>query len=204
MSKRKIYHLMLRLRPISYWYFIVILIISSFVAMYMLRQNNLTALRLRDNVLEVDKKDGDVESALRELREFTYSHMNSNLSSDSGIYPPIQLKYRYERLVAKEQERVKINNADLYSAAQADCEQRFPGGFSGSNRLPCIQEYIDSHGAPEAQPQPIPDGLYKFDFVSPVWSPDLAGISIVIAAVSLLLLIIRILAQVWLMRRLSD
>lgn len=204
MHKRKLYRLMVRLRPISYWYFIVIFLVSGFVAAYALRQNNLRAIELRDRVLQVDKENGDVEAALKELRAYTYSHMNSRLSSDTGIYPPIQLKYRYERLVAAEQQRVEGDNQDIYAAAQQDCERRFPGGLSGSNRLPCIREYIDSHGSPEAQPQPIPDSLYKFDFVSPVWSPDLAGWSLVVAAVALLLLITRLAAQIWLRHKLND
>lgn len=204
MHKRKLHHLLVRLRPISYWYFIVVFLASGFVAAYALRQNNLTAIELRDRVLQVDKENGDVEAALRELREYTYSHMNARLSSDTGIYPPIQLKYRYDRLVAAEQRRVEGNNEDLYAAAQQDCERRFPGGFSGGNRLPCIQEYVDAHGAPDAQPQPIPDGLYKFDFVSPVWSPDVAGWSLVVAGVALFLLITRIAAQVWVKHQLDN
>jgi len=194
---------MVILRPVSYWYFIIVALISGFIAAYTLRQNNLTALRLRDKVLQVDKENGDVESALRELREYTYSHMNSQLSSDTGIYPPIQLKYRYERLVIAEQERVRESNKDIYAAAQQDCERRFPSGFSGSNRLPCIMEYIDTHATPDARPQPIPEGLYKFDFVSPVWSPDIAGWSLVIASVAMFFLIIRIAAQIWLRHQLE-
>lgn len=195
---------MVVLRPISYWYFIVIFVVSLFVAAYALRQNNLGAVRLRDKVLEVDKQDGDVEKALRELREYTYSHMNSSLSSDTGIYPPIQLKYRYERLVAAEQKRVEGDNQDIYAAAQRFCEANVPGGLSGSNRLPCIEKYVDDNGQPEAKPRSIPDGLYKFDFAAPVWSPDVAGWSIIIALVALMLLSARIAAQVWLKHQLDD
>lgn len=204
MHKRKLHHLLTVLRPISYWYFVIIFVVSAFAAAYTLRQNNLRAIELRDHVLQVDKENGDIEAALRELREFTYSHMNANLASDTGIYPPIQLKYRYERLVAAEQARVEGENKDIYAEAQKYCEARFPGGFSGSNRLPCIQQYIDDNGGPEAQPRPIPDDLYKFDFAAPVWSPDLAGWSMVVALLALFLLITRIAAQVWIKHQLDD
>lgn len=204
MQKRKLHRLMVRLRPISYWYFVIIFLISGFAATYALRLNNLKALELRDHVLEVDKSNGDIETALKELREYTYSHMNTQLSSTTGVYPPIQLKYRYDRLVAEEQKRVQGDNAELYTAAQQDCEKRFPGGFSGSNRLPCIQEYINTHGKPDAKPRTIPEGLYKFDFVSPIWSPDLAGWSLVVATMALVLLTIRIAAQLWLKHQLDS
>lgn len=204
MNKRKLHHVLVVLRPISYWYFVIIFVVSSFAAAYALRQNNLRAIELRDKVLQVDKDNGDVESALRELREYTYTHMNANLASDTGIYPPIQLKHRYERLVAAEQARVEGDNKDIYAEAQKYCETRYPQGFSGSNRLPCIQQYVDDHGGPGAQPKPIPEDLYKFDFAAPVWSPDLAGWSIVAAALALFLLIVRIAAQLWIRHQLDD
>lgn len=204
MHKRKLHRILVLLRPINYWYFIVLFVVSAFVAAYALRQNNIGAIELRDKVLQVDKENGDVETALRELREYTYSHMNSNLASDTGIYPPIQLKYRYERLLAAEQERAEVDNQDIYTAAQQDCERRFSEGLSGSHRLSCIEEYIDENGHDEAKPRTIPEDMYKFDFVAPVWSPDLAGWSIIIAAFSLLLLIARVTAQVWLKHKLSE
>lgn len=204
MHKRKIHHLLVVLRPISYWYFVAIFLVSAFVAAYALRQNNLEALRLRDHVIEVDKQNGDVEKALRELREFTYSHMNANLASDNGIYPPIQLKYRYERLIAADLKRLEGNDRDVYAEAQRHCEAQNPTGFLGATRLGCIQQYVDQNARPEARPKPIPDDLYKFDFASPRWSPDLAGWSIVIAVFALVLLIIRLAAQLWLKRLLTN
>lgn len=202
MDKRYLHHLFVRLRPIRFWYFAILLVVSGVIAVFALRQNNLTALELRDKVLQTDKDGGDVEAALKELREYTYSHMNARLASDNGIYPPIQLKYRYERLVAAEKQRVDAANDDIYNQAQASCEARFPQGLSGSNRIPCIQQYVDSHGG--AKEQAIPDGLYKFDFVAPVWSPDLAGWSLVFTAFAFLLLVIRLLADWWLKSRIDN
>ncbi len=201
MNKRKLHHWWVRLRPISYWYFLVLFVVSSGVALLALRQNNLTALRLRDKVLEADEQNRDAEAALRELRSYTYAHMNAKLSSDNGIYPPIQLKYRYERLVAAEKDRVTRTNETLYRDAQASCEARFPQGLSGGNRIPCIQQYIDTHGG--AQEQIIPDSLYKFDFVSPLWSPDVAGWSLVLSGFFLVLFGLRLGAGLWLRHHLD-
>ncbi len=204
MHKRKLHHLLVVLRPISYWYFVIIFILGASAAAFALRQNNLRAIQLRDKVLQVDKENGDTEAALQELRQYTYSHMNTSLASDTGIYPPIQLKYTYDRLVAAERARVEVDNRDIYNAAQEYCEANFPQGLSGGNRLPCIEQYIDENGRPEAQPRPIPDDLYKFDFAAPAWSPDLAGWSLVIAALALLLLATRVVAQLWLRHQLDD
>ena len=43
----------------------------------------------------------------------------------------------------------------------------------------------------------IPDALYKFDFVSPAWSMDLAGWSIVATVVSFALFVILLIADFW-------
>lgn len=200
MSKKTLYHLWVRLRPISYWYFLAAFIIFAVISVTALRQNNLTALRLRDNVLEVDKQNGNVEAALKQLRQYIYSHMNTDLATGNGIYPPIQLKYRYERLQAAQQ---SPDNTKIYNDAQNYCEQQFPNGLSGRNRLPCIQQYLDSHNAQQPTAA-IPDALYKFDFASPMWTPDLAGLSLFATGVFLLLFMVRFGLERWLHHTLHE
>lgn len=167
-----------RFRDASLWFFLTGFIVFSVIAVFALRQNNLRAIELRDEVLRADQSKGDVEEKLRELREFVYSHMNADLSSGTGVQQPVQLKYRYDRLVAQEQQRVEKANEAIYTKAQAACEQQLPSGFSGGTRVACIEEYVLNNGEKERE---IPDELYKFSFVSPRWSPDLAGWSIVVA-----------------------
>lgn len=191
-----------KLRFINIWGLLVVAIVSAVVCVTALRNNNLKALQLRDQVLQVDKDNGDVETALRELREFIYGHMNTDLASGSNaIKPPIQLKYRYERLLKAEQERSSVENSQIYTAAQADCEKRFPVGLSGSGRIPCIEEYLTANGVTQNK---IEDDLYKFDFVSPNWSPDLAGWSLIVASLSLALFVIRFGMERWLHAELRD
>ncbi len=182
MDKKQLRNFWVKIRGIKPWYFLAAALISGLVAVLALRQNNLTMITLRAKVVEVDKNNGDIETALRNLREYVYSHMNTNLSSGhNAIKPPIQLKYRYDRLVSAEKQRVNEANAKIYTDAQAYCEKAVPDGLSGRGRVPCIQEYVSSHGIKE---QPVLDALYKFDFVSPTWSPDLAGFTLVISLLS--------------------
>ncbi len=201
MNKRKLHHVWRGLQKLSYWYLLLAFLLWTGIAAGALRNNNLRAIQLRDNVLEVDKQNGDVEAALRELREFTYAHMNTNLASSSSVYPPIQLKYRYERLV---EAALKKNqgSSTVYADAQAYCEKNFPESFYGAGRLPCIQQYIDSHPVKNAPPPNVPDSLYKFDFVSPTWSPDLAGWSIVLAALCGFMFIVRFVLERWMRAKL--
>lgn len=195
MHKRKLHHFWTKIRWLRSWYFLLAAIVFGAVFIFAYRQNNLKALELRDKVLKVDEQNGDVEAALKELREFTYSHMNARLEGGEGaIYPPIQLKYRYERLVAAEKERVKAANANVYTDAQANCEKLYPGSFSGGPRVPCIENYVTTHTATE---KPIPDALYKFDFISPSWSPDRAGWSILAAISFSVLFAVRLILEIW-------
>jgi hypothetical protein len=199
-SKRHVHHVLVQLRKVSPWYFVIAIVISTLVSVVSLRQNNVHALQLRDKVLQVDKDNGDVESALRELRQYVYGHMNTQLAVPGGAYPPVQLKYRYDRLVAA-QKAQQPSNATLATQAQNYCESQIPTGRS-LYRIDCIQNYILTHGAGSSST--IPDSLYKFDFVPPVWSPDLAGISLLITAVLFLALIIRTLFIQWLKYRLHQ
>lgn len=201
MSKRRIHHLWVKLRPLNPWYLLVIALIFGGISIYGMRQNNLTMLKLRDQVFAADKSGGDVEGALRNLREFIYSHMNTNLNTGTSVKPPIQLKYTYDRLVQAEKDRVGTANTQIYTDAQHHCEALYPGSFSGGPRVPCITDYVNTHGVKQ---QPIPDSLYKFDFVSPAWTPDLAGWSLVIAVIFSVLFAARFALELWLKHELHD
>lgn len=195
MRKRHLHHILVQLHRMRSWYFVVAIVISGGIAVAALRHNNITALKLRDTVLTVDQQNGDVEGALRELREYVYSHMNSHLAVPGGAYPPIQLKYRYERLMAAEKARAESANAQLYTEAQRYCEAQIPTGRS-LYRIQCIQDYISQHGA--AAQRAVPDSLYKFDFIPPTWSPDLAGWSLVLTGVLVLAFVTRTVLLFWL------
>lgn len=196
MTKRYLHNLWRKLRSVNPWLLSALFLISFGIYIYALRQNDLTTIKLRDAVYQADQQNGDVEAALRNLREFIYSHMGTSLTKGANaIYPPIQLKYRYDRLVAAERARVEALNSRLYTNAQNYCEQQFPHGLSGSGRIPCVQQYIAAHGG--VTEQAIPDALYKFDFVPPVWSPDLAGFSLLAAMIFLLLFIVRLALGRW-------
>lgn len=172
-----------KLKLISPWYFLAAALISGTVSVYAMRQNNLTMVSLRNEVFAADKKGGDVEKSLKNLQRYIYSHMNTNLNASNSVYPPIQLKYTYERLVETEKTRVATINERLYKDAQTVCQQQ-----PQATRLSCVGDYVTAHSAKE---QPITASLYQFDFVSPSWTPDLAGWSLLTTAIVLVLFCFR-------------
>src|SRR5688572_18801436 len=107
MDKRNLHHLWTKIRPLNAMYFLAATGIFLLIGILAMRQNNLTAIELRDEVAKVDEADGDVEAALRDLREHVYARMNSDLAGGaSNVQQPVQLKFRYERLIAAEKARV--------------------------------------------------------------------------------------------------
>jgi hypothetical protein len=171
------------------WYFLALGIISGLVCVFALRANNQHMVILRDAVYQADKNNTDVQKPLKALQAYVTSHMNTDLNTGkSTVYPPVQLKYTYDRLVQARTDQLTDANAGLYSEAQAHCEGLNRTDFSGRNRVPCIEQYVQSH---TTQPlAAIPDGLYKFSFATPHWSPDLAGWSMLITVLSGVLFII--------------
>lgn len=203
MNKRYLHHIWTRIRPVSYWYFLIGFILALLVSVWALRENNLQMIRLREAVITADERGEGVEEALNELRNHVYAHMNTDLSSGgNAIYPPIQLKHTYERLIKAEEDRVTAINKKVNQDAVTVCEQRFPTGRLVDGRVQCVQDYITKNTV--TAEETVPKELYQFAFASPAWSPDLAGWSLVIAAVMLLLFLARFGLEKWLQHELDS
>ncbi len=197
MDKRKLHHVWRRARRIHPWYFLALTIIFGSICLVALRHNNERMIVLREAVYTADKNGGDIEGALRELRAYIYGHMNTSLASGpNAVHPPIQLKYTYERLQSAQQQSLGQNNSALYGQAQQACNQQGQT-TTVQQTITCIQEYAAAHGI---QLVNIPDTLYKFDFVSAKWSPDLAGWTMVLAVLCFIVFLVSA-ASRWVMKR---
>jgi hypothetical protein len=193
MRKHKAQYVWRRLSRVSLWVIAGVFVISVMASIFALRQNNLMMVQLRDKVYAADKQGDNVESALHELRVFVYGHMNTNLRAGStSSEAPIQLTETYNRLVASEQARVAAlgGNAAVYAVAQQKCVDK----TVEAEKLQCVQQYLTDNGGNKFQLSLPSKEFYTFDFISPSWSPDLAGFSVLIAAFSAILLVLRLIA----------
>jgi hypothetical protein len=194
MDKRYAHHLWTKIRPVKPWYFLVLALLFTALAVVSMRHNYEQMVRLRNQVYAADAAGKGVNEALQNLRTYVGHHMNTNLSSgENAVYPPIQLTHTYNRLVVKKGQQTTGQNQQIYSAAQAYCEKKIPSGAGVlTRRADCVKNYLDQRGGPTIHVNP---DLYKFDFYSPVWTPDVAGLSIVAAMFSgvtfVILLIVR-------------
>jgi hypothetical protein len=197
MNKRRLHHLWTKVRRIKPWYFLVLALVSAVICVFALRANNQHMVVLRNNVYQADKDGTDVKAPLQELQAYVTTHMNTDLNTGkSTVYPPIQLQHTYERLVQARAEQLKQQTSgDIYGQAQAHCEAQNSTDFSGRNRVPCIEQYVQSHTPQGTGALPaVSDALYKFSFATPRWSPDLAGWSMAAAIFFGLLFIITLVA----------
>ncbi len=182
MNKRRLHHVWRTFRLIKPWYFLVLAVIFGLIAVVALRANNQHMAHLREAVYTADKEDGDVQTALKNLQAYVTAHMNTSLTTgNTAVYPPIQLQYTYQRLVQAQSASQQSANSDLYTQAQNYCQALNSKDFSGRNRVPCIEQYVQDHGVKISTESSISPSLYQFDFVAPKWSPDLAGWSLVLA-----------------------
>ena len=188
MYRRYFHHLWARIRPVKTWYFVTVALILALICAVSLRANYQHMVTLRQAVYTADQQNGNVEQSLQTLRAYVGAHMNTTLASADGVYPPIQLKYTYERLQQTEKARADQVNSAVYTDAQHHCEALYPSSFSGGPRVPCIEQYVKDHGT---SPKSIPTAMYKFDFATPTWSPDLAGWSFVFTLIFGVLAVVR-------------
>jgi hypothetical protein len=196
MNKRRLHHLWTKVRWIKPGYFLILAVIGTVVCVSALRANNEHMIKLRSAVYAADKSNGNVQVALEHLQAYVTTHMNTNLDTGNGtVYPPIQLTYTYQRILQAQSETAATDNTQLYTEAQTFCQQQDSVDFSGRNRVPCIEQYVETH---DTQLSTIPASLYEFSFASPTWSPDLAGWSLLAAGASGILFVITLLAKRWL------
>lgn len=176
------------LRAIKPWYLLVLTVVLALVCIFALRANNEHMNQLRNDVYTADKNGGNVEAALENLGKYVTSHMNTNLSSGpNSVYPPIQLTGSYDRATQALETELQKQNSTLYTQAEDYCQAKIPQGFSGRYRVPCIEQYITDHGL---KVNNASAALYQFDFISPTWSPDLAGWSLVASVLLAILTVV--------------
>lgn len=194
-DKGKLHHWYQKARRIKTWQLVIVILLFSMLSVYLLRQNNLGMISRREAVVSADQKDGNIDLALKNLRTYMMHHMNTRMNQ------PIELQYSYNRdvqnLMNAAANSGSAANADVYHQAQQECV---------NNDIPvyaqCVISKTESVGGtnPVTQIQYPSVALFSYQFYSPVWSPDLAGFTVLITLLLVVCLVIRIIG-LWLVRR---
>lgn len=182
----------LKRRRIKTWQIAVLLIICIICSAYFLRHNNLKMVELRNDVVAADEAGVGIDEAMTNLNYHVFHHMNTE------IVRPIELVKSYQRQSeAVIKSAVQTPNRDLYAEAAQACVNR--GGLFSDIRSQCVIDYISQNNAGFGGQTRIelPDkDRFVYSFASPLWTPDLAGFSILASIILGLWLILRLLEKV--------
>lgn len=189
---KKLHHWFTRLRRIKTWQLIIAIILLGSLSAFFLRQNNLQMVELRNLVKQADEQNKDVDKALLNLQHYVTSHMNTDLGEG------VALQNSYERAYTAAVNAAANSanpNAALYAQAEAQCQPVFQRTRSFPAYTQCAADILSKlapgQDALSNLKTPSPD-LYKFNYVSPLWSPDLAGVTVVLTLIATLMLIFRL------------
>lgn len=194
-DKAKLHHWLVVVRKLKVWQLVILLIMMTFVSAYLLRQNNLGMIERRDIVKQADKENKDVQKRLLELQHYVSNHMNASLG-DKGIYLDASYQRAYDAAIEAAAKATNPNSA-VYTQASIDCRSRFAGGRESfrNDYVRCVIERVGSLSSaqdPMAGLKPPPVDLYRHNFISPLWSFDPAGISVLVTGVILLVIVAKI------------
>jgi hypothetical protein len=197
-NKRELNHHYHQASYIKAWQIAVIFLVLLLASVWALRQNSRDLAPIVAAVVEADRQGEGVEEALLELDSYISSHMNTDIDE------PIQLAYSYDRAVQKVLDKAKAtSDGGIYKKAQAECENP---NVVLSVRAACIQDYVVKNSKPGQEPKAVefPDkSLYTHSFLSPAWSPDLAGWLVILTFLTGLVLISWLAGGWWVKRHLK-
>lgn len=195
-DKKQLGYDLRHLRRIKTWQLVVLLILSCFVSAAFLRLNNIGMIERREAVLSADSTgDNDkIKERLYDLQRYVTSHMNTDLGK--GVY----LESLYKKDVAAAYAAVMLDsnpNGNIYKKAQDVCRPQFDHWSLAylqctTNELakyPASDSLIKSIQLPRAD-------MYLHSYVSPVWSPDFAGWSVLVSVVILIMIFSQLLGVI--------
>lgn len=185
MNKRALHHMLVGLRQLRAQDLMLVFVVLVLLGAFFMRQNNLHMITLRNLVLQADEQNKNVPVVLTNLRNYIALHMNTGMG-EQGIY--LEHSYRRSYDVAVQQAASNgTASSTIYQNADKACKAQFNEDGEFLSYAQCLSDKIAASGAPTIS-TPSAD-LYRFNFVSPAWSPDTAGFTLLIATFIGLLLV---------------
>lgn len=197
MDKSKVHHWLTVIKRVKTWQLLLVLVICALIAAFLLRQNNLRMIELRNVVMQADEDPaGDPKTALLALQKYVSSHMNTNLGG--GLY--LQETYQRDYTAAVQAAVNATNpNSQLYHQVELECRPVYQRTRSFPAYTQCAHEKL-SQLAPNqdalANLKTPPVDLYHYNFVSPIISFDPAGIFTLITVLVGVVIILRLITYV--------
>ena len=201
-DKKKTKFRIKRLSQIKTWQLVILLIMSGFISATFLRLNNVGMVERRESVENADKA-GDIvnlQQRLYDLQRYVSTHMNA----DPGrIALDHTYKQMYDRKLKEFEEEIKNrSNNDTVSKVRAVCDARAQQGGYGRfttqadpRYINCINEEWEKYPAAKVanlQFEAPSTEPYYHTFVSPIWSADYAGWSLLVTIFIAMIIVMRL------------
>ena len=171
----------------------------TFLSVLALRANSLEAAKHFEAVKQADETGQGINEAMNNLQDYVTNHMNTDLErvTLSSTY-----ERDYEKAVQNFQNSGDISGTDEKAAIAQCAYLQKPGVIYYQQYSHCVEDILKttpSAANPEASVKAPLKELYEFHFVSPGWSPDVAGLTIALAFLLWLVLAVKLLVQIILM-----
>ena len=183
-----------RLERVKTWQLLIIFVLVCFIAATFLRLNNVGMVQRRNAVVAADKAGDEVQTLnrLQDLQRYSTTHMNA----ESGV---VSLQYQYERdsqAAIKKAAEASSENVKVHAQAEAVCHPQFSGWSMAY--IQCFVNELSKYPTSDTLTEPeLPNTeLYRHEFSSPLWSPDFAGWSVVVALLILVVIVVRLVSLV--------
>jgi hypothetical protein len=191
-DKRRVRRSIKDLQYVKTWQLVVLLVLAAFLAATFLRLNNIGMVERRAAVIAADES-GDRDQLIQrlyDLQQYVAAHMNTDMGK--GVY--LETSYNNDYQKWQQSAYGEGNpNGNIYQRAEAICAAQFAS--SSAAFIQCTTSEIAKYPAAS---DPASDGSapradsYRHVFASPLWSPDIAGWSVVVCIVLVLLIITRL------------
>lgn len=213
-----------KLGTVKIWQLALILIPLLFLTATAMRLDHLKMVELKDKVVSADEagNDAELKQALTELKDFTTTHTVINVVERNGNSEvtfgtgPLYLEKQYLRKTGEILEQAAANpptddnpNGNVYAAAMAVCQPQAQANrwaWNDPNYINCymteINKFPTSEKIEDKYVVALPDTtLYRYDFASPMWTPTLSGLLMVLDLILIIAIIIKFF--IWLFIRIA-
>ena len=182
-----------RLQRVKTWQLLILLILAGFIAATFLRLDNIGMTERRDAVLAADKAGDEnvIRSRLYDLQRYSAGHMNS----DTGVFYLEQQYKRDSQNALDAASQYEDPNGNVNVKADAVCKPQYTAWSEAY-----VQCFADQLAKFPPSPNPaehadLPStSLYRYDFISPLWSPDFTGFSVLVCVAIALMIFVRLIS----------
>jgi len=192
-DKKKVRRSIRQLQRVKTWQLVVILIFMSFVSATFLRLNNIGMVERRVAVINADSIGDDEITQVRlyDLQRYVSAHMNTNMGK--GVFLESAYNRDYNALIEKVSNDSNLNG-NIYKKAQEICAPQFSAWslaylqctLNELAKYPASSDLINSVN--------LSPNAYLHVFVSPLWSSDFAGWSLLVCVVIFIMIIVRLIS----------